>query len=53
MEITPLDLVTQRRLIEALCGAWADDPSLPSMFADIEQQRARAMPRDGDYDASS
>jgi hypothetical protein len=25
---TPLDLDMQRRLIEALCGAWADDPGL-------------------------
>jgi hypothetical protein len=50
---TPLDLDTQRRLIEALCGAWADDPSIATVFADIERQRAKSTPRDVDYDASS
>ena len=48
-----LDLDLQRQLIEALCGAWADDPSLTNIFADIERQRAQAEARDVDYDASS
>ena len=35
----PLSLEEKRRLAEALCGAWAGDPSLKPIFAEIEQQR--------------
>ena len=29
----------QQRLIDHLCGAWGDDPSIPEIFAEIDQQR--------------
>ena len=31
-----LDLVAQQQVIEALCGAWADDPSLSSITRHFE-----------------
>jgi len=43
MQATALDVEAKRRVIEALCGAWADDPSLTDIFADIERQRASAQ----------
>ena len=48
-----LDQDAQQHVIDALCGAWADDPSLADIFADIQRQRAQATPRDVDYDAPS
>jgi hypothetical protein len=47
------DLAIRRHMIEALCGAWADDPSIAAIFADIERQRDQATPRDFDFDAPS
>ena len=29
----------KRRLAESLCGAWADDPSIDSIFEEIEKER--------------
>jgi hypothetical protein len=52
IQAAPLDLAAKRRMIEALCGAWADDPSLTHIFADIQRQRAQSTPRSVDYDAS-
>ncbi len=53
IQLTNSDLDRRRRMIEALCGAWADDPSLVNIFAEIEQQRDQARPRDTDFDAPS
>jgi hypothetical protein len=53
IQLTDNDLETRRRMIEALCGAWADDPSLPGIFAEIERQRDQAGSRNIDFDAPS
>lgn len=29
----------KRNLAESLCGAWADDPSIDSIFEEIEKER--------------
>lgn len=39
----------QQDLIDQLCGSWADDSSLPEIFAEIDQQRHRSIPRDINY----
>ena len=44
IQLTPLPLGEKRRLADMLCGAWAGDPSLKSIFAEIEQQRATTIP---------
>ena len=49
----PLTLEEKRRLADALCGAWADDPSIPSVFQEIERQRTLAAPREVSFDAAS
>ena len=51
IQSAPPDLHAQREIIEALCGAWADDPSVLDIFADIQRERERAAPRNTDYDA--
>ena len=43
----------QRHLIDQLCGAWANDPSIPIIFAEIDEQRHRSIPRDITFDLSS
>jgi hypothetical protein len=55
VEIQPvaLTLEEKRKLIQALCGAWADDPSLPAIFAEIESERSIVEPREVDFGASS
>jgi hypothetical protein len=35
----PLTLKEKQRLVDLLCGAWADDASLWPIFAEIEHQR--------------
>jgi len=52
IQSTALDVEAKRQVIDALCGAWADDPSLAEIFADIQRQRAQTTPRPVDYDAS-
>lgn len=49
----PLTLEEKRRLADALCGAWADDPSIPSVFAEIERQRTLTTPREVSFEAAS
>jgi hypothetical protein len=48
-----LSLEAQRKVIDDLCGAWADDTSLTGIFADIQRQREQTTQRDVDYDASA
>jgi hypothetical protein len=48
----PLTLEEKRRLADALCGAWADDPSIPSVFEEIERQRMVTVPREVVFDAT-
>jgi hypothetical protein len=48
-----LTLQEKRRWVDRLCGAWADDPSLKPIFAEIERQRALTMPREVNFHAAS
>lgn len=41
-----LSLTQKQKLVDDLCGAWADDQSIIPIFQEIEQQRALNMPRD-------
>ena len=43
----------QRQLVDQLCGAWANDPSLSPIFTEIDAQRHRSLPRDISFDVSS
>ena len=36
----------KRRLLAATAGTWATDPSLATVFAEIEQRRRDAIPRE-------
>lgn len=49
----PLSLEEKRRLVDLLCGAWAGDATIPSIFAEIEQQRHTATPREVNFDVAS
>lgn len=49
----PLLLEEKRRLLLLLCGAWAGDSSIPSIFAEIERQRAVSAPRLANFDVAS
>ena len=46
-------LEERRRLVDVLCGAWANDTSLKSIFEEIEQLRALALPREVNFHAAS
>lgn len=48
-----LSLDEKRDWVDRLCGAWADDPSLKTIFAEIEQGRTFAIPRKVDFDAAA
>ncbi len=40
-------------LINQLCGSWARDDSLATIFMEIEQVRRNAIPREVNFDAPS
>lgn len=42
----PLTPTYQEQLINQLCGAWQNEPSLSKMFAEIDEQRHQSLPRD-------
>lgn len=48
-----LSLAEKRRLVDKLCGAWADDDSIPAIFAEIERERKASMPRPVNFDETS
>jgi hypothetical protein len=48
----PLTLKEKRRLVDLLCGAWADDASLWPIFVEIEHQRTISTPREADFDVA-
>jgi hypothetical protein len=48
-----LPLEEKRRLVDALCGVWANDASLKPLFAEIERLRAIASPREVSFNAAS
>ena len=41
-----LSLTQKQNLVDQLCGAWAEDNSIPPIFLEIEQQRALNKPRE-------
>jgi hypothetical protein len=41
-----LSLTQKQNLVDQLCGAWADDSSIPPIFLEIEQERALNQPRE-------
>jgi hypothetical protein len=43
----------QLALVEHLCGAWAQDSSIPNIFAEINEQRHQSRPRDIAFAISS
>lgn len=45
-------LEERRRLVDMLCGAWANDTSLKSIFEEIEQLRTIALPREVNFHAA-
>ena len=53
IEPKPLSLEAKRRLVDTLCGSWADDASLREIFAEIEQRRATTPPRAIDFHVAS
>ena len=46
IERKPLTKDEKRRLLAATAGAWATDPSLAAVFAEIEQRRRDVQPRE-------
>ena len=48
-----LPLEEKRRLVDILCGIWADDNSLTALFAEIEKLRDTTPPREVNFDAAS
>lgn len=53
IEPQPLTLEEKRELVDSLCGAWSDDPSIEPIFAEIEQQRDTIAPRKVQFDVAS
>ncbi|MDM8557236.1 hypothetical protein [Candidatus Parabeggiatoa sp. HSG14] len=43
----------QQLLVDQLCGVWQNDPSISKIFAEIDEQRHRSLPRDITFDLSS
>lgn len=41
-----LPVMEQHRAIDDLCGSWAADESIPTIFAEIEGQRMLSQPRE-------
>ena len=52
-QFRPFSLEEKRQKIEALCGSWADDQSIPQIFAEIEAQRHASQTREVNFDAAS
>lgn len=48
-----LSLEEKRKLIDRLCGAWADDPTIPGVFEEILRERQSAASRDVSFDDPS
>jgi hypothetical protein len=48
-----LSLEEKRQLLDDLCGAWARDPTIEPIFAEIEQERRQATPREVSFDDPS
>jgi hypothetical protein len=53
VEPRSLTVDEKRRLVDELCGAWAEDSSIGTVFAEIEDERSAARPREVEFDVSS
>ncbi len=53
ISVIPPAFQEQRELVDRLCGAWANDPSLSQIFAEIEAQRQRSQAREITFDLPS
>ncbi|MBI4640027.1 MAG: hypothetical protein HY731_05000 [Candidatus Tectomicrobia bacterium] len=49
----PLTLEENRQLVDALCGAWANDTNLTPIFAEIEHQRNITISREVHFHVAS
>ncbi|MDM8557248.1 hypothetical protein [Candidatus Parabeggiatoa sp. HSG14] len=43
----------QQLLVDQLCGVWQNDPSISKIFAEIDEQRHKNLPREITFDLSS
>jgi precorrin isomerase len=43
----------QFKMIDNLCGAWVKDPSIPEIFAEINEQRHQSRSRELTFNISS
>ena len=48
-----ISLEEKRRIIDELCGSWAEDRSLNPIFNEIEKHRCDSGPREVNFDAAS
>jgi hypothetical protein len=53
IEPQPLSLEEKRNLLDDLCGAWSGDSTIDPIFAEIEQERRQATPREVSFDDPS
>lgn len=53
ISILPPAFQEQREIVDRLCGAWGNDPSLAEIFADIETERQRSQSREISFDLPS
>ena len=55
VRITPkiLTLKEKRQIVANLCGAWLEDPSLTTIFTEIEKSRAVNMSREVNFNVAS
>lgn len=48
-----ISLEEKRRMIDELCGSWAEDSSLSQIFSEIEKHRCDSGSREVNFDAAS
>lgn len=48
-----LTLDEQRKIIDSLCGSGRDDPTIMSIFEEIQRDRESSAPRPTSFDATS
>jgi hypothetical protein len=53
VEPRSLTVDEKRRLVDELRGAWAEDSSIGTVFAEIEDERHASHPREVQFDVSS
>lgn len=53
LEPNPLTMEEKRHWVDSLCGAWAGDSSIPTIFAEIARRRVNAIAREADFDVAS